>query len=141
METKDIKIGNIVINVNSATGITWEIEEDDIEIMKANPENYKLIEVKSKSEEFEKTSKEYAEQLANDFEVNQGAYSKTWNEGFLIGYTKAVEETEVERLLKSLMYAKSIIDKLEENHPEIAHKLMGLDEMMEMEDVINKFKK
>lgn len=41
------------------------------------------------------------------------------------------------RLLKSLIYAKSLIDKLEESHPEIAHKLMGVDEMIEIEKIIN----
>ncbi len=41
------------------------------------------------------------------------------------------------QILKSLLYAKSLIDILEQNHPEIAHKLMGVDEMIEIENVIN----
>lgn len=41
------------------------------------------------------------------------------------------------RLLKSLLYAKSIIDKLETENPEIAHKLMGVDEMIEIENILN----
>jgi hypothetical protein len=41
------------------------------------------------------------------------------------------------RLLKSLLYAKSLIDKLETENPEIAHKLIGVDEMIEIENILN----
>lgn len=40
------------------------------------------------------------------------------------------------RLLKSLLYTKSLIDKLEIENPKIAHKLMGVDEMIEIENII-----
>lgn len=40
------------------------------------------------------------------------------------------------RLLKSLLYTKSLIDKLEIENPEIAHKLMGVNEMIEIENII-----
>lgn len=43
MDISDIKMGNEVININSQTNISWEIAEDDIEIMLRNPENYILI--------------------------------------------------------------------------------------------------
>jgi hypothetical protein len=43
MDIIDIKIGNEAININSKTNISWEITEDDIEIMMGNPENYILI--------------------------------------------------------------------------------------------------
>ncbi len=59
---------------------------------------------------------------------------------------KAIDEEQIAntkimamspRLLKSLVYSKSIIDILEHTHPEIAHKLMGVDEMIEIENIIN----
>jgi hypothetical protein len=43
MDIIDIKIGNEAININSKTNVSWEITEDDIEIMMGNPENYILI--------------------------------------------------------------------------------------------------
>ncbi len=43
MDIIDIKVGNKAINIASKTNISWEITEDDIEIMMGNPENYILI--------------------------------------------------------------------------------------------------
>ena len=84
----------------------------------------------------------YAYELAEDYEKNNGnPYSMGIDQAFYSGYMKSIEETEPDKLLKSLIYAKSIIDKLEELHPEIAHKLMGVNEMIEMESIIEKQKK
>lgn len=43
------------------------------------------------------------------------------------------------RLLKSLIYAKSLIDKLEEDVPDSVHKLNDINEMIEIENIITYF--
>ena len=55
-----------------------------------------------------KHTKEYATELAKDYKVNQGAYSKEWSNGFISGYMTAIEETNAEGLLEALEAAKML---------------------------------
>lgn len=73
MKKSDIKAGNFAININSKTGIPWEITEDDINIMMCNPENYYLIDtslniLKLSKEEYDKLHDLYSYELHLDTE-------------------------------------------------------------------------
>ena len=84
-------------------------------------------------------NKEYIIERSDDFKLVGRVQSEEITNEEAEYYTKLM--TASPRLLKSLVYAKSLIDKLEESHPEIAHKLMGVDEMIEIEKIINELNK
>jgi len=79
-------------------------------------------------------NKEYVIERSDDFKLVARVQSEEIEQEEAEYYAKLM--TASPRLLKSLIYAKSIIDKLEESNPEIAHKLMGVDEMIEVEKII-----
>lgn len=80
-------------------------------------------------------NKEYVIERSDDFKLVARVQSEEIDQEEAEYYAKLM--TASPRLLKSLIYAKSLVDKLEESHPEIAHKLMGVDEMIEIEKIIN----
>lgn len=84
-------------------------------------------------------NKEYVIERSDDFKLVARIQSEEITSEEAEYYAKLM--TASPRLLKSLIYAKSLIDKLEESHPEIAHKLMGVDEMIEIEKLINELSK
>lgn len=80
-------------------------------------------------------NKEYIIERSDDFKLVGRIQSEYITNEDAEYYAKLM--TASPRLLKSLKYAKSLIDKLEELNPEIAHKLMRVDEMIEIEKIIN----
>lgn len=84
-------------------------------------------------------NKEYIIEVKNSSKLIGRIQTEEISEDEAVKYSELVSISP--NMARSIIYAKSLIDKLEASHPEIAHKLMGVDEMIEMESIIEKLNK
>lgn len=84
-----------------------------------------------------KHTKEYAENIAHDYEVNEGYYSKEWSNGFSKGYMTSIKVNKVPEILESLITLQKRLELLILQTPSGKERNKMTDENMVALSLIN----